>query len=80
MEDEQRDLKSKKENKLEASTMLAGAALMVLVGHLIWALLEYSSGIELNDCLYTVGRGFIISFGIALLSGLAIYANKKLNR
>jgi hypothetical protein len=78
MEDEQTDLETKEENSIEAYILLAGAAIMVLAGHIIWALLEYSSGIVLNDCLYTVARGLIISFGIALLSGLAFYASKKL--
>jgi hypothetical protein len=79
MEDKQRDLGQKEENSIEAYILLAGAAIMVLSGHIIWAVLEYSSGIELNECLSTVGSGLIISFGISLLSGLALYASKKLN-
>lgn len=79
MEDEQKDLTPKEENSIEAYILLAGAAIMVLSGHIIWAVLEYSSGVDINDCLYTVGRGAIISFGISLLSGLAFYASKKLN-
>lgn len=80
MKDEQKDLKPKEENSIEAYVLLAGAAILVLSGHIFWAVLEYSSGTELNECLSTVGRGLIISFGISLLSGLALYASKKLNR
>ncbi|KAB7888013.1 hypothetical protein [Poseidonibacter ostreae] len=65
------------ENSIQASTLLAGAAIIVFIGHVIWAALEYKSGVNINDCLYTVGRGLVISFGISLLSGLAMYVNKK---
>lgn len=78
MEDKQKDLNPKEENSIEAYILLAGAAIMVFTGHVFWAFLEYSSGIDINECLYTVGRGAIISFGISLLSGLALYASKKL--
>jgi hypothetical protein len=78
MKDEQENLKIKEENSIEAYILLAGAAIMVFLGHVFWAFLEYSSGVDINDCLYTVGRGAIISFGISLLSGLAFYASKKL--
>ncbi len=78
MKDEQREIEPIEENKVEASTLLAGAAILVLGGHILWALLEYRSGIDLNDCLYTAGKGLIISLGIGILSGIAMYASKKI--
>jgi hypothetical protein len=78
MQDEQKDLEPIEENKVEASTLLAGAAILVLGGHILWALLEYRSGIDLKDCLYTAGKGLVISLGIGILSGIAMYASKKL--
>ena len=78
MQDKQKYLEPIEENKVEASTLLAGAAILVLGGHILWALLEYRSGIDLNDCLYTAGKGLVISLGIGILSGIAMYASKKL--
>lgn len=78
MQDKQKDLEPIEENKVEASTLLAGAAILVLGGHILWALLEYRSGVNLNDCLYTAGKGLVISLGIGILSGIAMYASKKL--